>query len=160
IGTLSQSPHRRMNALTGDWVLVSPHRTSRPWLGQREPTATSGRPAYDPQCYLCPGNVRANGERNPQYERTYVFTNDFAALLPQVGGDLNFGHALFRADPVRGTCRVMCFSPRHDLTLARMPPAAIIGVIDTWASETSDLGQSYEWVQVFENKGEIMGCSN
>lgn len=156
---MSDQPHRRRNALTGEWVLVSPHRALRPWQGRREPESAEQRPAHDPQCYLCPGNIRANGECNPAYDLTYVFENDFAALLPQsVGAPTS--EALFQSEPVRGTCRVICFSPRHDLTLARMSPAEIRGVIDTWAAQTTELGRAWRWVQVFENKGEIMGCSN
>jgi UDPglucose--hexose-1-phosphate uridylyltransferase len=160
IGSSDSSPHRRLNALTGDWVLVSPQRTKRPWQGRKEPAVFDQRSEFDPQCYLCPGNVRANGERNPNYAATYVFANDFAALLPDGNGSLNAAHPLLRADAVRGACRVICFSPRHDLTLARMAAEAIRAVIDTWAVEFTSLGQSYKWVQVFENKGEIMGCSN
>ncbi len=153
-------PHRRYNALTGDWILVSPHRTQRPWQGQQEKQGGDDRPAYDPSCYLCPGNERAGGERNPDYQETFVFTNDYAAVLPE-GGELGFaGNDLFRAEGVRGTCRVICFSPQHNLTLPEMPLHAIRGVIDLWAREAADLGQTYRWVQVFENKGAVMGCSN
>jgi UDPglucose--hexose-1-phosphate uridylyltransferase len=153
-------PHRRLNALTGDWVLVSPHRTQRPWQGRTEPAVINSQPPHDPHCYLCPGNVRANGERNPNYAGTYVFTNDFAALLPEEAEPSPERHPLLRGDPVRGTCRVICFSPRHDLTLARMEPGAIREVIDTWAAQLDELGGTWQWVQIFENKGEIMGCSN
>ena len=116
-------PHRRYNPLTGDWILVSPHRTQRPWLGKRETVAADDRPAYDPKCYLCPGNARADGSQNPKYTDTYVFTNDFPALLPE-GMEKSAGPSddlLFRKQNVRGTCRVVCFSPRHDLTLPQMP---------------------------------------
>jgi len=160
MSTFTQSPHRRRNALTGEWLLVSPHRTQRPWQGRREETAGDNRPAHDPQCYLCAGNTRANGERNPAYENTFVFTNDFAALLPEAAGSPPLADRLFCAEPVRGTCRVICFSPRHDLTLARMPLPAIRSVIDAWASQTAELGRDWRWVQVFENKGDVMGCSN
>ncbi len=156
---LQQRPHRRFNPLTGEWLLVSPHRTQRPWQGQREATAPDSRPSYDPGCYLCPGNLRANGERNPDYRSTFAFTNDFAALLPDTpegsGGD-----ELYRWETATGTCRVICFSPRHDLTLAQMDPPGIRRVIDLWAEEASELGRTYEWVQIFENKGAAMGCSN
>ncbi len=153
-------PHRRYNALTGDWILVSPHRTQRPWQGQQEKQGGDDRPEYDPSCYLCPGNERAGGERNPDYEETFVFTNDYAAVLPEKA-ELGFAdNDLLRADGVRGTCRVICFSPRHNLTLPEMSLDAIRGVIDLWARETADLGQTHRWVQVFENKGAVMGCSN
>ena len=156
-------PHRRYNALTGQWVLVSPHRTKRPWLGQTEPGAADRRPAYDPTCYLCPGNQRAAAAVNPSYTGTFAFDNDFSALLPDAPTATAADVAtdpLLRAEPVRGTCRVICFSPRHDLTLADMDPTAITAVVDTWAAETAALGATYRWVQVFENKGAVMGCSN
>ena len=152
-------PHRRYNPLTGEWVLVSPHRTERPWQGQVERPPQEVLPRYEPTCYLCPGNRRAGDARNPNYESTYVFTNDFAALLPDtpVSGDF---HPLLRAESEQGDCRVMCFSPRHDLTLPEMPAEEIRRVVDVWASQTAELGERYRWVQVFENKGAIMGCSN
>lgn len=154
------SPHRRYNALTGDWVLVSPHRTQRPWLGRREDAAGADRPAYDPGCYLCPGNTRAGGEVNPKYSGTYVFTNDYPALLPEGSAVDSGGTELFRSEPARGTCRVVCFSPRHDLTLPRMSEEEIRSVIEVWMAQTAELGSRYRWVQVFENKGDVMGCSN
>ena len=153
-------PHRRLNPLTGEWVLVSPHRTKRPWQGRVERPPQDSRPPYDPACYLCPGNARAGGATNPVYEHTFVFTNDFAALLPDAPDAPPPDHPLFTAQGVRGTCRVMCFSPRHDLTLPEMTLPDLRRVVDTWAAETAALGQTYRWVQVFENKGEIMGCSN
>jgi len=118
------------------------------------------RPQYDPNCYLCPGNIRANGERNPDYESTFVFINDFAAVLPDAPPARIGDESLFRARSVRGEARVICFSPRHDLTLAEMSPAEIRLVVDLWAGQTSELGARYNWVQIFENRGEIMGASN
>lgn len=156
----SEYPHRRFNPLIGDWVLVSPHRTKRPWQGKQESTPPDDRPHYDPKCYLCPGNARANGETNPQYNNTFVFTNDFAAVLPAVPEAPDSDNYLFQAKSVQGTARVICFSPRHDLTLAEMELADIRAVIDVWGEQTAELGQQYTWVQVFENRGEIMGSSN
>jgi UDPglucose--hexose-1-phosphate uridylyltransferase len=153
-------PHRRYNPLTGEWVLVSPHRMRRPWNGKVERKPQGARPRYDPDCYLCPGNERAGGAQNAQYDSTFVFTNDFAALLPDTAQAGDSVHPLLRTESTRGTCRVICFSPRHDSTLAEMALADIRTVIDVWAEQTSDLGQSYRWVQVFENKGAMMGCSN
>lgn len=153
-------PHRRLNPLTGEWVLVSPHRTQRPWQGQQELSAAESRPRYDPKCYLCPGNTRANGAKNPQYEHTFVFTNDFSALLPATGEMPPGESPLLQSQSVRGECRVICFSPRHDLTLPEMPIEAIRRVVDAWAEQTADLGRTYRWVQLFENKGTVMGCSN
>ena len=159
---MSDRPHRRFNPLTGEWVLVSPQRTQRPWQGGTEATASSKRPAYDPSCYLCAGNQRVNGARNPGYTGTFVFDNDFPALTPADTGISTALHdgPLLRSEGVSGLCRVVCFSPRHDLTLADMSPAEIAAVIDTFAEETAALGRRYVWVQAFENKGEIMGCSN
>lgn len=156
----SLAPHRRRNPLTGEWVLVSPHRMRRPWQGQVEPPAEARRPAYDPGCYLCPGNARAGGQRNPDYDGTLVFDNDFPALLPEAPAATAPDHPLLRREPVRGTSRVLCFSPRHDLTLPEMEPADIRGVVDVWAEQTAELGRHHDWVQVFENRGAAMGCSN
>ncbi|HZD56891.1 MAG TPA: UDP-glucose--hexose-1-phosphate uridylyltransferase, partial [Anaerolineales bacterium] len=153
-------PHRRQNQLTGEWVLVSPHRTERPWQGRVEKLAPETLPAYDPSCYLCPGNERAGGGRNPDYASTFVFTNDFSALLedtPELEEDTN---PLMRAQSERGTCRVICFSPRHDLTLPEMETGDIRKVVEVWCEQVVELGRSYHWVQIFENKGAIMGCSN
>jgi UDPglucose--hexose-1-phosphate uridylyltransferase len=154
-------PHRRWNPLTREWLLVSPHRAARPWKGQVE-TVSEGRPAYDPECYLCPGNARVGGHQNEKYDGTYVFENDFAALLPpdEVLGKKHPETPLFRVQEVSGECRVICFSPRHDLSLAQMETGDIVRVVDTWVSQSEELGKRYRWVQVFENKGAAMGCSN
>ncbi|MBZ0278701.1 MAG: UDP-glucose--hexose-1-phosphate uridylyltransferase [Anaerolineae bacterium] len=153
-------PHRRLNPLTGEYVLVSPHRMKRPWQGKQEAPPPDNRPSYDATCYLCPGNTRAGGIQNPAYTSTYVFTNDFSALLLDTPASPAAEHPLFTSESARGTCRVICFSPRHDLTLPEMALADIRSVIEVWVEQTVDLGKTYRWVQVFENKGEIMGCSN
>ena len=142
--------------------LVSPHRTDRPWLGQVEKLPPETRPTYDPQCYLCPGNERAGGKRNARYDSTFVFDNDFAALAPDTpAADLD-RHGLIRATSERGICRVICFSPRHDWTLPDMPLPDIRRVVDVWAEQTTELGAKdwIRYVQVFENKGAMMGASN
>jgi len=157
------TPHRRFNPLTREWVLVSPQRARRPWQGQVEKTPTETLPAYDPDCYLCPGNARAGGVRNPPYTGTFVFDNDFPALLPDaVAQGLASSHPLLDATPERGLCRVVCFSPRHDLTLPELDHSAIEDVLGTWARESADLGAKdfIRYAQVFENKGALMGCSN
>jgi UDPglucose--hexose-1-phosphate uridylyltransferase len=156
---LEGQAHRRHNPLLDEWVLVSPGRTQRPWSGAVEATATAELMPYDPACYLCPGNSRANGEVNPTYDGTFVFTNDFAALRPDATTE-HFEEGLLRAEGEAGTCRVVCFSPRHDLSLSGMTAAAVRGVIDTWADQTTELGRDYAWVQVFENRGVAMGASN
>jgi UDPglucose--hexose-1-phosphate uridylyltransferase len=157
-----QTPHRRHNPLLDEWVLVSPQRLERPWQGQVEDDADETRPAYDPKCYLCPGNVRANGERNPAYASTFAFDNDYPSLLPGVAASEPQQDELIRSTAVAGRCRVLCFSPRHDLTLAEMDAPAVRGVVDAWADETRSLGALREiaYVQAFENKGKLMGCSN
>ena len=167
-------PHRRFNPLTNEWVLVSPHRALRPWLGQVEKTSPENLPAYDPTCYLCPGNQRVGDRQNPEYPSTYVFDNDFPALLaPQQSAvegiaavrsatEQTPGENLFLAQPESGICRVVCFSPRHDLTLPELPIAQVKALISTWSEQTQALGslEFIKYVQVFENKGAMMGCSN
>ena len=151
--------HRRQNPLTGRWVLVSPHRTQRPWLGQIEPQAAPDLQVHDANCYLCPGNKRANGATNPNYEGPWAFQNDFPALLLGSNADIEV-QDLFRAEVVSGECRVICFSPNHSLTLPQLSKEQVRSVIDCWAAQSSELGTQYTWVQLFENKGAAMGCSN
>ncbi|WP_397598840.1 UDP-glucose--hexose-1-phosphate uridylyltransferase [Sphingorhabdus sp.] len=151
--------HRRQNPLTGRWVLVSPHRTQRPWLGQIEPQAAPDLQVHDADCYLCPGNNRANGATNPNYEGPWAFQNDFPALLLGSNADTE-AQDLFRAEVVSGECRVICFSPNHSLTLPQLSKEQVRSVIDCWAAQSSELGTQYTWVQLFENKGAAMGCSN
>jgi len=155
-------PHRRYNPLNGEWVLVSPHRAKRPWQGQVEKKQEEVRPEYDPNCYLCPGNERVGGEKNPEYDSTYIFTNDFAALKPDVPvGDTNEDD-LFITKSELGKCKVICFSPRHDLTIPEMDVEDIKKVVDLWQEEYETLGKEdyINHVQIFENKGSMMGCSN
>ena len=151
------SPHRRFNPLTREWVLVSPHRNARPWLGTVEETRDETLPAHDAACHLCPGNTRASGKVNPLYDGPFVFTNDFPALLPDTPAERHDGHPVFNAETVRGTARVVCFSPRHDLNLPRLPVATLRRIVDSWAEQTAELGRDYAWVAIFENKGAMMG---
>lgn len=160
------TPHRRFNPLTREYVLVSPHRARRPWLGQVEKTPAEDLPPYDPACYLCPGNERAGGVFNPAYTGTFVFDNDFPALLEggeaSTASEATTNNPLFVAEPVSGICRVVCFSPHHDLTLPQIDQAGVEGVVRTWTEESVSLGgrDDIQYVQVFENKGAAMGCSN
>jgi UDPglucose--hexose-1-phosphate uridylyltransferase len=160
---VKNAPHRRFNPLKREWVLVSPQRTSRPWQGQVEQTPRATPLSYDPTCYLCPGNERAGGKRNPQYTSTFAFDNDFPALIPSLPAEqYDEAGPLFVARPERGICRVVCFSPRHDLTLSQLDNSAIRDVIDTWVGERETLA-AHDWVgyvQIFENRGEMMGASN
>ncbi len=156
---LLTEPHRRYDPLSDQWILVSADRTKRPWQGSSDPVPPADRPAYDPTCYLCPGNTRANGETNPNYAETFVFDNDFAALRPDTSTD-RMEDGLLIAEGEPGTCRVVCYDPRHDLTMAGMAPSAVRKIIDLWTAQTTELGATYRWVQVFENRGEAMGASN
>ncbi len=161
---LKQVPHRRWNPLLGEWVLVSPHRTQRPWQGQTETPSAPAALSYDPACYLCPGNERAGGAQPLRYDSTYVFENDYAALKSNVPA-FSYDEAeagLLRAESESGICRVICFSPRHDLTLAKMTVPHIRKVVDVWAEQFAELGtrDDIQYVQIFENRGAMMGASN
>ncbi len=158
---MTETPHKRYNPLLDEWVLVSPHRTKRPWQGQQEDTAGEDSPSYDPACYLCPGNTRVEGSANPQYEGTFVFDNDFAALQ-QDSEYSETSHYLLRQEAQTGICRVICYSPYHSLSMARLQEAQIEKVITTWINEYTSLGvkDNINYVQIFENRGSVMGCSN
>lgn len=161
---MQSSPHRRFNPLTREWVLVSPHRTERPWQGQTERPEQEATQPYDPNCYLCPGNARAGGARNPAYLQTFVFDNDFAALQPDTAAsqlDIG-GRGILLAQTETGICRVVCFSPRHDVSLSQMSQPQIHALVETWADEFQSLGRNpgIRYVQIFENRGLMMGCSN
>lgn len=158
----AEQPHKRKNLLTGEYILVSPHRSKRPWQGQVEDLAPDNRPEYDPKCYLCPGNTRADGTQNPPYKDSFVFVNDFSALLENTPTEQFNEDNLLVAESERGICKVISFSPRHDLTLPEMEVDAIKAVVDLWQQEFETLAAN-EWIkyiQIFENKGSIMGCSN
>jgi len=158
-----EHPHRRYNPLTGEWILVSPHRSKRPWQGQKESVPTHTLPEYDPECYLCAGNMRSNGVQNENYTDCYVFGNDFPALLKEeVTTAENNNSDLFRSKPERGINKVICFSPKHNLTIPEMEVSAIEKVIITWKEQYIELGNKdyINYVQIFENKGSVMGCSN
>lgn len=157
----SEQPHRRFNPLLCEWVVVSPHRTQRPWQGQVEAVQPQKIASYDPECYMCPGNTRAKGAKNPDYERPFVFDNDFPGLRPGTG-DESFEDGLLLARSESGICRVVCFSPRHDLALSRLEPAAIREIVNVWAEQYAELGarEDIRHVQIFENRGAMMGASN
>lgn len=167
LDALNGTSHRRYNPLTRDWILVSPHRNERPWQGQVEMAASVAVPQYDPACYLCPGNQRAGGIRNPKYPATFVFDNDFAALQPQSAETVkniteNDGNNLLIAAVESGICRVVCFTPRHNLTLAQMSVDDIVDVVEVWTDQYQSLSNlpGINYVQIFENRGALMGCSN
>jgi len=160
---MEDHPHRRLNALTGEWVLCSPHRAKRPWQGQVEKISEEKRPEYDPTCYLCPGNERVGGHLNPKYTEPFVFVNDFSALLKDTPeGGVNSEDGLFQSKSESGICKVICFSPRHDITIPEMEVSEIKKVVDLWVNETQSIGENefVNYVQIFENKGSVMGCSN
>ncbi|MEO5911693.1 MAG: UDP-glucose--hexose-1-phosphate uridylyltransferase [Pelobium sp.] len=157
-----ENPHKRLNILTGEWVLVSPHRTKRPWQGKVEAVENAMRPSYDEKCYLCPTNIRSDGSINPNYSGPYAFTNDFSSLLIDTpDGETNI-KGLLQAKSEKGICKVICFSPKHNLTLPQMEIEDILKVIDLWKSEFATLAKNdwIKYIQIFENKGEVMGCSN
>lgn len=159
---IKEQPHRRLNLLTGEWILVSPHRTKRPWQGKVETAAITSLPQYDHNCYLCPGNKRADGSANPHYPSVYSFVNDYAALLPESPEGTYNENDLLVANNVTGKCKVICFSPRHDLTLPLLDNKDIENIIALWCKEYQELStdRGIHYIQIFENKGEIMGCSN
>lgn len=155
----TEHPHRRFNPMINEWVLVSPHRAKRPWQGQVETLDEDQKPAYDEKCFLCAGNTRINGEVNPKYTKTFVFKNDFAALkgdTPVASSD----DPLFKMATEQGESRVICFSPDHSRTLPELTIAEITDVVDTWKAQCAEISAEYNWIQVFENKGSMMGCSN
>ncbi|MDG1228100.1 MAG: UDP-glucose--hexose-1-phosphate uridylyltransferase [Polaribacter sp.] len=158
---LQDYSHKRYNILTGEWVLVSPHRAKRPWQGQNEAVNNEKRPSYDESCYLCPGNTRINGEVNPEYTDVFVFTNDFAALQND-SPTFNVNDGLLKAQSETGICKVICFSPDHSKSLADMSASEIQKVVFTWQKEFKELSENpkINYVQIFENKGAVMGCSN
>jgi len=158
---LGERPHRRFNVLTGEWILVSPHRTKRPWQGKTEKEVVLRRSIYDEKCYLCPGNTRASGAINEDYKSTYSFVNDFGAILMN-GKKATHKNGLLISETELGICKVICFSPNHSLTLPLMEVSDIAKVVKLWKKEYEELGALKEinHVQIFENKGEVMGCSN
>ncbi len=159
--TSAEHPHRRLNPLTGRHIVVSPHRAKRPWLGQEDTAEASDLPSYDPKCYLCPDNERIGGDKNPDYQSTYIFDNDFPAILDIAHvGQKPSKHPLFQSQNIAGVCKVICFSPDHSQTLPDLTPTAMREIVDSWCDESQKLGKDYQWVQIFENKGAMMGCSN
>ncbi|MDO6736475.1 UDP-glucose--hexose-1-phosphate uridylyltransferase [Wenyingzhuangia sp. 2_MG-2023] len=158
---LEDYSHKRLNILTGEWVLVSPHRSKRPWQGQNEAVNNEKRPEYDESCYLCAGNTRISGDVNPKYTGTYVFTNDFAALQKD-SPSFEVNDGLLQAQSETGICKVICFSPDHSKSLADMDVPGITEVVKTWQREYKEIGanDAIKYVQIFENKGAVMGCSN
>jgi len=158
-----EKPHRRLNILSNQWIQVSPHRTQRPWQGKQEVTSSFPKLEYDSTCYLCPGNSRSGGKsQNPEYDSTFVFDNDFSALLPETESESMNDEGLLLGKSEKGICKVICFSPRHDLTIPEMSHEEVRKVVDVWVNQYVELGAN-EWinyVQIFENKGDIMGCSN
>ena len=156
----TRHPHRRLNPLTGRWLLVSPQRSQRPWQGHQDAADVSDRPSHDPRCHLCPGNARAAGGSNPDYRGPWVFDNDFPALLAQTPAPTEDAEPLFRMRPARGVSRVLCYSHDHALTLPELAPEGRRAVVETWCVQATELGARWPWVQVFENKGAMMGCSN
>ncbi len=156
----TEHPHRRYNPLTDQWVLVSPHRAKRPWQGQQEKVAEDEKPAHDPSCYLCPSNKRITGEQNPNYQKPFVFKNDFSALLEDTPNPEKTTDPLFQISKAQGESRVICFSPDHSKTLPLLTVSEIADVVQVWQEQLAELGKKYQWVQIFENKGAAMGCSN
>ncbi|MGH6697268.1 UDP-glucose--hexose-1-phosphate uridylyltransferase [Sphingopyxis sp.] len=156
----AEHPHRRYNPLRGEWILVSPHRAKRPWQGEQGKATAAPSESHDPSCYLCPGNTRANGSVNPEYSGPFVFDNDFAALLPDTPAPPETADPLFQAGAASGTSRVICFSPDHARGLPALDEDEIAAVVDCWCDQSADLGRTHAHVQIFENRGEMMGCSN
>jgi UDPglucose--hexose-1-phosphate uridylyltransferase len=161
MSTYNTHPHRRLNILTNEWILVSPHRAERPWQGKVTAADQPAAPRHDPDCFLCPGNKRASGQKNPQYEKTFVFKNDFSALYVDMP-ETQSTHSLLSARSEKGACRVLCYTPRHDVTMPLMQKKTILEIINVWIREYKELGGQHEinYVQIFENKGQLMGASN
>ncbi len=157
-----EHPHKRLNILTGEWILVSPHRNKRPWQGKVELNSITERPSYDAGCYLCPGNERADGSKNPDYNDPFAFPNDYAALLTASPDGMLNEEELLVAESQKGICKVICFSPFHHLTLPQMDLSDIVKVVALWQQEFTALAANkwIKYIQIFENKGDIMGCSN
>lgn len=159
---IENTPHKRLNILTGEWILVSPHRTKRPWQGKVEKIVKKNSVVHNPECYLCPGNTRANVVQNPDYKTTFVFQNDFSALIPGKNFETINHQDLIQAAAEPGICKVVCFSPRHDLSLAEMEMEGLLKVVDMWVVEYRNISflEFINYITIFENKGELMGCSN